>query len=334
MLPYDADIISASLPNTSIWVTVFAIAIILTVVAYYSTRYFGRNIKILRTIADRAATDPNFIPSMDYPHDELGDISRQITFMYNEKSKAVLKLKREHNIALHAMEEKARLKRQLTNNINHELKTPIGVIKGYLDTIIANPDMDDASRTHFITKALEHANRLASLITDVSAITRLEEGGAMINTEELDYHDVVYSVMSDLEESGALGDIEFVYDVPTETYIMGNNSLLTGMLINLAKNSAAYSKGTECGIKLVDEDKKFYKFVFFDNGIGVGEEHIPHLFERFYRVDSGRARKNGGTGLGLPIVQNTILAHGGTIEIRNGEKCGLEFIFTLPKANA
>ena len=140
--------------------------------------------------------------------------------------------------------------------------------------------------------------------------------------------------MSDLEESGALGDIEFVYDVPTETYIMGNNSLLTGMLINLAKNSAAYSKGTECGIKLVDEDKKFYKFVFFDNGIGVGEEHIPHLFERFYRVDSGRARKNGGTGLGLPIVQNTILAHGGTIEIRNGEKCGLEFIFTLPKANA
>ncbi len=334
VLPYDADIISASLPNTSIWVTVFAIAIILTVVAYYSTRYFGRNIKILRTIADRAATDPNFIPSMDYPHDELGDISRQITFMYNEKSKAVLKLKREHNIALHAMEEKARLKRQLTNNINHELKTPIGVIKGYLDTIIANPDMDDASRTHFITKALEHANRLASLITDVSAITRLEEGGAMINTEELDYHDVVYSVMSDLEESGALGDIEFVYDVPTETYIMGNNSLLTGMLINLAKNSAAYSKGTECGIKLVDEDKKFYKFVFFDNGIGVGEEHIPHLFERFYRVDSGRARKNGGTGLGLPIVQNTILAHGGTIEIRNGEKCGLEFIFTLPKANA
>lgn len=334
VLPYDADIISASLPNTSIWVTVFAIAIILTVVAYYSTRYFGRNIKLLRTIADRAATDPNFIPSMDYPHDELGDISRQITFMYNEKSKAVLKLKREHNIALHAMEEKARLKRQLTNNINHELKTPIGVIKGYLDTIIANPDMDDASRTHFITKALEHANRLASLITDVSAITRLEEGGAMINTEELDYHDVVYSVMSDLEESGALGDIEFVYDVPTETYIMGNNSLLTGMLINLAKNSAAYSKGTECGIKLVDEDKKFYKFVFFDNGIGVGEEHIPHLFERFYRVDSGRARKNGGTGLGLPIVQNTILAHGGTIEIRNGEKCGLEFIFTLPKANA
>lgn len=332
VLPFDADILSASVPNASIWATVIILGIILTIVAYYSTRYFGRNIKILRAIADRAATDPNFIPSMDYPHDELGDISRQITHMYNEKSKAVLRLKREHNIALHAMEEKARLKRQLTNNINHELKTPIGVIKGYLDTIVANPDMDEESRTHFISKALEHANRLASLITDVSAITRLDEGGAMINTEELDYHDVVYTVMSDLEESGALGDIEFVYDVPTETYIMGNNSLLTGMLINLAKNSAAYSKGTECGVRLLAEDKKFYTFVFFDNGVGVGEEHIPHLFERFYRVDSGRARKNGGTGLGLPIVQNTILAHGGTIKVRNGEKYGLEFVYTLPKA--
>lgn len=332
VLPFDADIISASVPSTSIWLIVFVIAIILTIASYYSTRYFGRNISILRTIADRAATDPNFIPSMDYPHDELGDISRQITYMYNERSKAVLKLKREHNIALHAMEEKARLKRQLTNNINHELKTPIGVIKGYLDTIIANPDMDDASRNHFISKALEHANRLANLITDVSAITRLEEGGAMINTEELDYHDVVYSVMSDLEESGILGDIEFVYDIPTETYIMGNNSLLSGMLTNLAKNAAAYSKGTECGVKLLGEDKKYYKFVFYDNGIGVGEEHIPHLFERFYRVDSGRSRKTGGTGLGLPIVQNTIKAHGGEIQVKNGEDGGLQFIFTLPKA--
>ena len=291
VLPYDNDIIAASLPNTNIWIIVFTLAVILTIISYYSTRYFGRNINILRTVADKAATDPNFMPTMDYPHDELGDISRQIIHMYNERSKVVLKLKREHRIAMHAMEEKARIKRQLTNNINHELKTPIGVIKGYLDTIVANPDMDDASRDHFIHKALEHANRLANLITDVSAITRLEEGSSMINTEELDYHDIVYTVMNDLEESDVLGSMEFVYDVPTDCNIMGNNNLLTGMLINLAKNSALYSKGTECGVKLIDEDDKFYKFVFYDNGVGVGEEHIPHLFERFYRIDSGRSRK-------------------------------------------
>lgn len=332
LLPYDSQINAASLPSSNIWIVVFIVAILLTIWSYYLTRYFGKNIKILRAIADRAATDHNFIPQMDYPHDELGDISRQISSLYNERSKALFKLQREHRVALHAMEEKARLKRQLTNNINHELKTPIGVIKGYLDTIVSNPDMDDASRDHFIHKALEHANRLTNLITDVSAITRLEEGGAVINTEELDYHDVVYTVMNDLEDSGAIGELEFIHDVPPDCLIMGNNTLLTGMLINLAKNAALYSKGTECGVRLDGEDDKFYRFIFFDNGVGIGENHIPHLFERFYRVDSGRSRKTGGIGLGLPIVKNTILAHGGTIIVRNGENGGLEFVYTLPKA--
>lgn len=335
VLPFDEQINVASLPNNSIWIIVFTVAIVLTIIAYFSTRYFGRNIKILRTIIDKAATDPNFMPSMDYPHDELGDICRHIIIIYNERSKAVLKLQREHAIAMHAMEEKARLKRQITNNINHELKTPIGVIKGYLDTIIDNPEMDSKSRDHFISKALEHANRLVNLITDVSAITRLEEGSAVINTEELDFHDIAYNVTNDLEESEAFGSMEFIYEVPTDTLIMGNNNLLTGMLLNLAKNSAAYSKGTECRLKLVGEDDKFYKFSFSDNGVGVGEEHLPHLFERFYRIDSGRSRKTGGSGLGLPIVQNTILAHGGTITVRNSPVYGgLEFIFTLPKAKS
>lgn len=333
VLPFDADILEASVPSTSIWIVVFSIAIVMTILAYFSTRHFGRNISILRAFAERAATDPNFMPTMDYPHDELGDISRQIIYMYNERSKAVLKLKREHNVTMHALEEKGRLKRQLTNNINHELKTPIGVIKGYLDTIIANPDMDAMSRDHFIRKALEHANRLTNLMNDISAITRLEEGGALINTEELDYHEIVYTVMNDLSESDAIGSMEFVYDVPADCMIIGNHSLLSGMLMNLAKNAAAYSKGTECGVRLIGEDDKFYTFVFFDNGVGVGEEHLRHLFERFYRVDSGRSRKTGGTGLGLPIVQNTVLAHGGTIEIRNNPDGGLEFIYTLPKAH-
>ncbi len=332
VLPADDDVNKATLPNKSIWFIVFGVAIAMTVGAYYLSRYFGRNIKILRLFAERAATDPNFIPSMDYPHDELGEISRQIIHMYNERSKTLLKLKREHKVALHAMEEKARMKRQLTNNINHELKTPIGVIKGYLDTIIENPDMDPSAREHFQLKAREHINRLVNLITDVSAITRLEEGAGLISTEEINYHDVVYSIASDVEESGAAGNMEFNYDVPLDCMVIGNYNLLSGMLINLVKNAAAYCKGTECGVSMVDEDEKFYYFVFYDNGIGVGPEHLPHLFERFYRIDSGRSRKAGGTGLGLPIVQNTILAHGGKIEVRNREGGGLEFFYSLPKA--
>ena len=102
------------------------------------------------------------------------------------------------------------------SNVSHELRTPIGVIKGYLDTIIENPDMDGNTRTHFIKKAQEHANRLVTLIADVSAITRLEEGGELISTEELDFHDVAFTISNDIEESGVLGSMSFNFDVPLD----------------------------------------------------------------------------------------------------------------------
>lgn len=330
-LPVDSDIMAFTLPSRNALIVLIFLGVAMTILAYISTRYFGRNISILRSIAERAASDNNFLPTMDYPHDELGDISRQITTMYNQRLQAMERQKQEHKVAMHAIEEKARNKRQLTNNINHELRTPIGVIKGYIDTIIDNPTMDDASRMHFITKAKEHVERLVNLIADVSAITRLDEGSDLISTEDLNFHDLVFTVGSDLEESKALGNMAFNFDIPLECHINGNYNLLRGMIINLAKNAALYSKGTMCETICTGEDDDFYHFEFRDNGIGVDEQHLPHLFDRFYRIDSGRARKSGGTGLGLPIVQNTVLAHGGTIDVYNGELGGLAFSFTLPK---
>lgn len=330
-LPFDSDILLAAMPSNKILWVMFFIGLFMTVIAYISTRYFGRNIRNLRTIANRAATDPNFIPAMSFPHDELGDITRQIVLMYNERSKAMEQQRREHSVAMHAIEEKSLAKRQMTNNINHELRTPIGVIKGYIDTILANPDMDESSRTHFIKKASEHVDRLASLIADVSAITRLEDGGELISTEELDYHDLVFTVANDLEESGTLGKMSFQFRIPLDCKVNGNYNLLSGMILNLCRNAAAHSKGSSCEFFLTGEDNNFYYFEFRDNGSGVAEEHLPHLFDRFYRIDHGRSRKSGGTGLGLPIVQNTVLAHGGTISVRNGELGGLSFSFSLPK---
>ena len=191
--------------------------------------------------------------------------------------------------------------------------------------------MNEESRKRFIAKALEHVNRLVNLIADVSAITRLEEGGDLINTEPVNFHDLVYTLANDFEASGSLGSMTFDFDIPLGTEIMGNYNLLTGAIINLAKNAASYSKGTVCELCLTGEDDKFYTFEFRDDGVGVGEEHIPHLFERFYRVDSGRSRKAGGTGLGLPILHNTIIAHGGRISVANRQTGGLVFTFTLPK---
>ena len=235
-------------------------------------------------------------------------------------------------MAMKVIEDKWKTKRQMTNNINHELKNPLGIIKGYIDTILANQDMDDEMKTHFLEKSQNQVNRLVEMLNDISTINRLEEGSQKVLTEVIDFHEVVFTIANDLTESGMCRQMEFVYDVPLDCTIRANFNLLSAMLMNLSKNSVAYSGGTEMGVKLVSRNKKFFTFCFFDNGKGVPSEHLPHLFEYFYRVDSGRSRKAGGTGLGLPIVKNTIISFGGTISVRNRKGGGLEYLFTLPVA--
>ena len=332
-LPKD-DTLSESMTGSNFsatWIIVFIIATTLTLITFFSTRYLGRSIGLLRDFANRSANDPNFIPGDEFTHDELGDIAKQIVHIYKERAIARERTEREHQLALHAIEDKARQKRQMTNNINHELKTPISVIKGYLDTILDSPDMDAETGRHFLVKAREHANRLVNLIADVSAITRLEEGENQINTEQLDFHEIVYVFANDSRESGILGHFNIEIEIPLATDILGNGNLLMGMLSNLTKNAVNYSGGDTIRIEYKGEDDNFYKFSFYDNGHGVPESSIEHLFDRFYRIDSGRARKSGGTGLGLPIVFNTIKAHGGVITVQNRAEGGLEFIFTLRK---
>lgn len=332
MLPFSSELMGATATG-SLLILLLALAVIGTVLAWIMSRRLGRNIKNLHAFAERASSDPNFVPNVTFPNDELGDISRHIVNFYNQRNSDMVKLKREHNIAFHALMEKARMKRELTNNINHELKTPISVIKGYLDTIDEHPDMDEESRRHFLKKVSEHVERLSQLINDISSITRLEYGSQMINTEPVDFHEVVFQAVTDFETSGLLGTMVFNYDVPVYCRVIGNRQLLTGVITNLTKNAVAYSKGTECNLILTDRDEHFYHFAFYDNGVGVKPESLPHLFDRFFREDTGRSRKKGGTGLGLPIVQNTIEALGGTILVENRSGGGLIFRFTLRRAD-
>lgn len=321
--------------RTAIWAVILGIALLMSVAIYYSSRYLAKGLSLLRRYAERAASDPDFIPGTGFQNDEIGEIANQIITIYNERTKAKKRLDHEHQVALKAIEEKALQKRQLTNNINHELKTPIGVIKGYLDTICDTDDLDPEVREHFIVKARDYANRLAVLISDVSAITRLAEGGNMINTENIDFHDFSFQFAKEIKESGVLGHMEFIADIPDGTEVRGNIGLLNGMLMNLARNSANYSCGTTCILECIGltDDGTMYEFSFYDDGVGVPEDSLPHLFERFYRVDTGRSRKNGGSGLGLSLVYNTITALGGTIRCLNREDAGLEFRFTLPRAS-
>ena len=197
--------------------------------------------------------------------------------------------------------------------------------------LISQPDMPQEDREHFLAKAQVNVERLVSMLNDLSTMTRLEESNGNIPMKEVDFHEFVANLASDIEASQLIGKMKFRYNVPENCIISGNEGLLNSTLQNLVKNSANYSQGTEIGLDLLGKTEGHYTFSFYDNGVGVTEEHIPHLFDRFYRVDTGRSRKAGGTGLGLPIVKSSINTMGGSISVRQRKGGGLEFIFTLPR---
>lgn len=333
-MDYNASVTRALAYNPAVWTLVFILGIIATIAIYMVSRRVNQAVRNLHEFARRAAEGEK-IPAdiLVFPHDELGDVSREIVRLYRDKDRANQRLEHEHQVALRANEEKARVKRQTANNLNHEIKTPVGIIKGYLDTICADPDMPEGLRRSFLEKARDHVDRLTRLLKDVSSITRLEEGKGQVEMTDFDFHDLVYNIASDLEVNELTNEMKFEWDVPFDCIVKGNYTLLNNAIMNLVRNAAKYSKGTVMSLRLTGRDEKFYTFQFADDGTGVGEEHIPHLFERFYRVDEGRARKSGGTGLGLPIVKSTFEALGGSIEVSNAQPHGLVFTFKLLRAD-
>lgn len=330
-MPYSDNVHDAIDVDTTVWLVIIGCLLTTLLVTYYFTSILSRNVVLLKDFAYRATTGGRFTGEDKFPRNELGEISREIIKLYRERLKAMELIKKERKIAINAIEEKVKITRQLTNNINHEIKTPVGIIRGYLESIIADPEMDTATRNRFLDRMLMNVERLTDLLNDVSTMTRLENGADMIAVEKIDMHDLVYQIESDLPANNLSGNLEFSFDIPFECNVSGNNNLIQGMICGLIRNAALHSGGTEIGLRMISENKRFYVFSFYDNGNGVSSEHIPHLFERFYRVDTGRSRKMGGTGLGLPIVKSTIISLGGTISVHNRSTGGLEFIFTLPK---
>lgn len=229
-------------------------------------------------------------------------------------------------------EEQARLKKQLTQNIAHELKTPVSSIQGYLETIVSNPKLPREKINAFLERSYAQSNRLAHLLRDISVLTRMEEAPNMIETETVNISTMMQNILNEVTLELEEKRIKANNMLPEELSVQGNSSLLYSIFRNLTDNAIAYA-GTEITITIrcFREDERFYYFSFSDTGIGVGPEHLSRMFERFYRVDKGRSRKLGGTGLGLAIVKNAVILHGGTIFAKNNPGGGLEFIFTLNK---
>lgn len=334
--PKDSLIIRSALPYTSdlskslkadqhyIWFAV-ATMLLLTIILYRFTRRLGDNIQRLRTFASRADHGESLDTEdlVGFPSDELGEIAERIIKIY----KRLQTTRQEQDI----------LKRQLTQNIAHELKTPVASIQGYLETILDNPNINDSMREQFLKRCYAQSQRLTSLLLDISTLNRMDDAPDMIGTEDVNISEIVANIQKETALQLQQKQMSFVNKLPNDVMVKGSPSLIYSVFRNLTDNAIAYA-GTGTTITLtaqpienIDEEMKSpkWQFTFSDNGVGVPVEHLPRLFERFYRVDKGRSRKMGGTGLGLAIVKNAVLLHGGTIRVVNNFNGGLRFDFTL-----
>lgn len=232
-------------------------------------------------------------------------------------------------------EEQIRLKRQLTQNIAHELKTPVSSIQGYLETIVNHDNIPPEKMRVFLERCYAQSNRLSRLLRDISVLTRMDEASNMIEMEKVDISMLVANIVNEVSLELEEKKMTVLNTLRPRIQLRGNYSLLYSIFRNLMDNAIAYA-GTDIHINIscFREDENLYYFSFADTGVGVSPEHLNRLFERFYRVDKGRSRKLGGTGLGLAIVKNSVMIHGGTILAKNNQGGGLEFVFTLQKKNS
>lgn len=297
---------------------------------FFVTRRLGQNVRRLSHFAEKAERGERILGTEPFPHDELGKISTHIVRLYAKLQQAVSDRDREHRSALNAEQEKNRIKRELTNNINHELKTPVAAINVCLETLLNRRDMPAEKRDEFLRRCFNANLRLSRLLTDVSAITRLEDGGSSIMREQIDLKAIAAETVDEYLVEAAGKGVAIVNRIAAQGCIEGNTELMGSVFRNLLSNAIAYSGGTmiELDSRVTDAGETIVTVA--DNGTGVGAEHLPHLFERFYRIDKGRSRLHGGTGLGLAIVKNAITWHGGSVAIDNRPNGGLIVTIALP----
>ena len=327
-VPYSAELTrSLQADNTYIYFAA-VLTLLLGIVLYYITHRISRHIGHLREFAVKAEEGKELDHELErcLPDDELGDISHTIIMLY-------WKLR-------HSEEDKLRIKRQLTQNAAHELKTPAASIHWYLESILDNPDMSEDKKKYFLERCYAQSERMSKLLLDMSALTKLDElddNKTVIRQayRQVDVLQVIQNVLDDtspqLQEKGITPSLQ----TPKHVEVQGDQSLIYSIFRNLIDNAIAYATGATrleivCN-EMETEGRHFYEFQVSDDGLGVEAQHLEHLFERFYRIDKGRSRKLGGTGLGLAIVKNAVAVHGGSTTALSSPGGGLTIRFTLAR---
>jgi two-component system OmpR family sensor kinase/two-component system phosphate regulon sensor histidine kinase PhoR len=224
-------------------------------------------------------------------------------------------------------------KSEMTNNIAHELLTPVSSVKGYLETLMNYDNLPDDKKQTFIQRAYVQIVRLTEIIQDTVLLSKTSHTPHYFHLEEVNLYELIRELtevdVRDLIESNhCTVDIQVEKDVR----VRGNRTLLHSIFRNLGANALKYAgENITIAIHNYMEDKDFYYFSFSDNGVGVEEKGLDRIFERFYRITEGRTRDKGGSGLGLAIVKEAVIFHHGKIHVRNRAEGGLEFLFTIGK---
>jgi len=311
------DVLIVLLSVGSIFIVSYAL------ISFMLERYIYRKVKLIYKIIHKSKTSVQNKEDITKDEHILQRVSDEVKQWAESQEKEIESLK---NL------EKYR--RGFLGNVSHELKTPIFTIQGYIHTLIDGGLYDEEINMKYLQKAASNAERLQNIVDDLEVISHLETGSIALDITEFDIRDLANDVISDVQFQAAEKSItvELKGGADKTFNVRADRDNITQVLNNLVINSIKYGeKGGKTKIGFYDMDK-FVLIEVSDNGIGIEEKHLKHLFDRFYRVDKSRSRTMGGSGLGLAIVKHILEAHNQTINVRSTPGQGSTFGFTLAKA--
>lgn len=313
---------------TAKWYHIFMISFLTFLCSYFIIinalkRYIYRKIKLIYKNIHRSKRSSKDKTVVDLNQDIIGAVEQEVTEWADSQQKEIDSLK--------LMEQ---YRRDFMGDISHELKTPIFSIQGYLHTLLDGALHDESINEKYIRKAAKNADRLQTIVEDLEEISRLESGKLILDIQPFDIKLLTEEVFDELEFMANKNQISLHFKSGADNpfQVKADRNSIRQVLVNLITNSIKY------GVANGHTKISFYDMAnvilieVADNGVGIAEDHLNHLFDRFYRVDKSRARIQGGSGLGLSIVKHIIEAHQQTINVRSTENEGSTFGFTLEKA--
>lgn len=290
---------------------------------YYLRKYIYRKVKVIyKTIRRHKLSKEEKSNLNDISTNLIEEVQREVDSWAQERTLEIEKLKSWDSY-----------RRRFLGDISHELKTPVFNIQGYVETLLDGAMDDPNVRYTYLSKAANNLARLNTILDDLDAITRLESGELMLEMRVFDIKQLTQEIFEDVEIKANQSNVRLMFKVGADANfkVRADRESIRQVLTNLISNSIKYGKdGGETKVGFYEMDKDLLIEVA-DDGIGIKEEYLPHIFERFFRVDKSRSRQKGGSGLGLSIVKHIVEAHKHTINVRSRHEGGSTFGFTLDR---